>query len=614
MWYKKFAFKNFKGIEEMVLPLSGAVTTLIGLNESGKTTILEAIFCFSYGSEDLEVINPGLASLRNPEQWIPISQRANFNETITLTATVGVHEADKVAFRKYMRSAHGLTLSGTPNEIEIAEKYVFENSRHVDTKRTWTLAISGTKGQQRNPRPYGASTTEWQGAVQHLKDSLPRIWYFPNFLFELPERFTLSELDASDDEEKDRNAFYRSTFEQILENLGYGATLNTHVVARLGSVERADQRSLSAVLLDMGRTITTTIFEGWDRILGRAPAAQEVELSAGRDGVGAAFLELKIKGPDGYYDLSERSLGFRWFFMFLLMTSFRGDVGSSQKPLFLLDEPASNLHSSAQAELLKSFENLVESCHLMYTTHSHHLINLRWLDSAYVVKNSAMGSLDFADYVTTRMGSRTSISATKYRQFVVEHPNQTSYFQPVLDLLDYRPSSLEPIPNAVLVEGKSDFYLLRYVAEILGHEWNLHTVPGTGAGSLDTVIRLHIGWGKSFLVLLDGDAEGKKQLDRYTTLFGSVIEGRCLLLPDVCQDAKVLEAEDLLTGADRKLFLDAVFKPGVQRPGPKKALLQAVIELYARREAVPLSRSTVTRFEQLGRRLEAALGVDSGDR
>jgi len=26
------------------------VTTLIGLNESGKTTILEAIFCFSYGA------------------------------------------------------------------------------------------------------------------------------------------------------------------------------------------------------------------------------------------------------------------------------------------------------------------------------------------------------------------------------------------------------------------------------------------------------------------------------------------------------------------------------------------------------------------------------------
>jgi len=49
--------------------------------------------------------------------------------------------------------------------------------------------------------------------------------------------------------------------------------------------------------------------------------------------------------------------------------------------------------------LLKSFESLAETCHLVYTTHSHHMINLRWLDSAYVVKNDALGSLQFEDYI-----------------------------------------------------------------------------------------------------------------------------------------------------------------------------------------------------------------------
>lgn len=168
----------------------------------------------------------------------------------------------------------------------------------------------------------------------------------------------------------------------------------------------------------MGRTITTTIFDGWDRIFGRRPAAQEVQLEARTDG-DEPFLELSIKGSDGYYDLSERSLGFRWFFMFLLMTSFHGFEGEDGSPaLFLLDEPASNLHSTAQAELLKSFETLVEKCDLVYTTHSHHLIDVRWLDSAYIVKNAALGSLDMADYVNQRIGSNTAISATTYRRFV----------------------------------------------------------------------------------------------------------------------------------------------------------------------------------------------------
>ena len=34
--------------------------------------------------------------------------------------------------------------------------------------------------------------------------------------------------------------------------------------------------------------------------------------------------KFKIEGDDGFCHLSERSLGFRWFFVFLLLTQFRG--------------------------------------------------------------------------------------------------------------------------------------------------------------------------------------------------------------------------------------------------------------------------------------------------
>lgn len=598
MWYDEFEFENFKGIQTMTLPLTGNETTLIGLNESGKTTILEAIFCFSYGSEDLDAINPGLASLRDPEQWIPISQRANFNESITITATVCLDDSDKQDLRKHMRTQFGLRLEVAPSSIRISERYAFKDSRHSGTHRTWDLSVDGTKGQQRNARNYGSKTPEWQGAVAFLKERLPRIWYFPNFLFELPERFALGDASELDSEERDRNEFFKSTFEQILGNLGYGANLQTHVVERLGSSERADQRSLSATLLDMARSITDRVFGGWDRIFGRPPAAQEVELEA-RSDQGEPYLELKIKGPDGYYDLSERSLGFRWFFMFLLMTSFRNESSNGNKPLFLLDEPASNLHSSAQAELLKSFESLTQGCTLIYTTHSHHLINLRWLDAAYVVKNAALETLDFSGYMSSRLGVHTEIAAAPYRQFVADHSNQTSYFQPVLDLLDYVPSRLEPVPDVVLVEGKSDFYLLRYIEEVLGHESPISTVPGTGAGTLDSVIRLHIGWAKSFVVLLDGDIEGKRQAQRYSEAFGPVLAGKVLLLPEVCGQPAVKEIEHLLESSDISSIIDAVFPPGAQRPNKKKALHRAVQELYARKEPVVLTDATIERVMSL---------------
>lgn len=613
MHYTRFRFKNFKGIDEMTLELSGDVTTLIGLNESGKTTILEAIFCFSYGAEDLEFINPEMASLRVPEQWIPISRRANFNDTVEICAHVALSKDDKTGLKSHVRREFGLKLTELPEAIEICEKYHFENSRFIETTRIWSLALRGTKGQQRNPRTFKAKTPEWQGAVAYLKEELPRIWYFPNFLFDLPERFALNEeTSVSGDEEQDKSRFYRSTFEQILVQLGSGANLETHVVDRLKSSERADQRSLNALLLDMGRVITTTIFEGWDRIFGRRPAAQEVELAAESEG-GDAYLELKIKGPDGYYDLSERSLGFRWFFMFLLMTSFHGLDKGGPRPLFLLDEPASNLHSTAQAELLKSFENLIEKCHLVYTTHSHHLIDVRWLDSAYVVKNAALGSLDFADYVTQRIGANTSISATRYRRFVADHPDQTSYFQPVLDLLDYRPSLLEPVPDVVLVEGKSDFYLLRYATEVLGLPSELRLVPGGGAGALDPLISLHIGWAKSFIILLDGDAEGRRQKQRYESNFGPIVQDRCLLLPELCGDAHVKAVEGLLDPDDRQGIIEAVHKRDAGMPRPKKALNRAIMELFARRQPVALGTESAARITRLLDQLADLLAAQDAD-
>lgn len=611
MKYIEFHFENFKGIESVTLPLGGDVTTLIGLNESGKTTILEAIFCFSYGTEDLGALNPGLDSLRDPEKWIPIAERANFNKTIAIRATVELDDDDEKQLASHLRQDHKIHLTRVSRTIVITEKYVFANSRHTDTKRIWSLKAEGRTGQQRKDRTFAAGSAEWQATAAWVRERLPKILYFPNFLFDLPDTFRLTDDGvAVTQDERDRNTIYRSTFEEILNFLDKDADLQTHVVGRMQSAERADQRSLEALLLGMGRILTKTVFESWNRIFGRGPAAQEVEFVPDQDSKIPA-VALRLKGPDGYYNLAERSLGFRWFFMFLMMTSFYKNEKNGQRSLFLLDEPASNLHSSAQAELLKSFETLLDRCALVYTTHSHHLIDVRWLDSAFVVKNAGIGTVDFATYLALPMDARTSISATPYRRFVAEHPDQTSYFQPVLDLLDYRPSVIEPVPEVVLVEGKSDFYLLRYLQEVLDVDRDLRFVPGTGAGSLDAAIRLHIGWGKSFVVLLDGDVEGQRQKERYEAEFGPVIEGRCVLLPDVAGDPACKEAENLLSTVDRQTITDHIFGASSDRPSGKKALSTAIRELYASRIAISLEPPTIERFGLLSAKLTEVLQQQS---
>jgi AAA ATPase domain len=193
MHYKQFSFENFKGIASMTLHLTSGVTTLIGLNESGKTTILEAISCFSYGGEDLDVINPSLASMRNPELWIPVAQRANFNGDITIGAIVVLDDTDQAGYRNHMYKHLGLSVQSVPSEIEISEKYSFKDSRYVKKTRYWSLPVSGLKGLERVPRTYAGESREWRQAVRYLADKLPRIWHFPDFLFELPNKFILAD-------------------------------------------------------------------------------------------------------------------------------------------------------------------------------------------------------------------------------------------------------------------------------------------------------------------------------------------------------------------------------------------------------------------------------------
>ena len=61
------------------------------------------------------------------------------------------------------------------------------------------------------------------------------------------------------------------------------------------------------------------------------------------------------------------------------------------------------------------------------------------------------------------------ITATKYYTYVGSGlgSDNVSYFQPILDRLDYQPSIVEPIPNIVILEGKNDWYTFRYFEDLL---------------------------------------------------------------------------------------------------------------------------------------------------
>ena len=81
----KFEIKNFKGIDSTTVSLiddaPGNITTLVGLNESGKTTILEAISHFITEDKDTATLVGTVLQKSSLQDLIPKDRKAAFTGT-----------------------------------------------------------------------------------------------------------------------------------------------------------------------------------------------------------------------------------------------------------------------------------------------------------------------------------------------------------------------------------------------------------------------------------------------------------------------------------------------------------------------------------------------------
>jgi len=200
---------------------------------------------------------------------------------------------------------------------------------------------------------------------------------------------------------------------------------------------------------------------------------------------------------------------------------------------------------------------------------------------------------------------RTDITAEKYRTFAASHPDQAQYFQPVLDVLEYSPSRLEMVPNLILVEGKNDFYTLRY-ADRAYRDGKLCLYPGGGAGTLDSVIALYLSWGRNLVVLLDSDSEGTRQHERYVERFGEILANRIFGLADLAPALAGQSLDAVFNEGDRDAFASATRRPS-GACADKKTFYRAVQEVVAANTVVRLSSAAETSLRAVLMGLNAPL-------
>jgi AAA ATPase domain len=599
MEYSFFEIENFRGIQSLRIDLASSPKSrcypLVGLNESGKTTILEAINHFSRKvDENLDPLQIPGHSIKDIHTLIPISQRANFNGKVECKIGLTLDESDVIAISRFLSKERKLIYPHIGKSIVISHTLHFKDSKHDPklSRINWTWDKSARSEGKRKAQ--NITGDDWIELIKFTRKMMPSILYFPTFLFDFPERVYLEDGDEVDEKHK----FYRQVLQDILDASTTGANLKTHLLDRAKSGDNGDKKNLESLLLEMGRNVTRTVFDAWNQIFKTSISQRNVRFSWDKDSAGKVYIQLQLEDADGFYLLSERSLGFRWFFVFLLLTHYRGfRVGASKNVLFLLDEPASNLHASAQAQLLRSFQIISKRCMILYTTHSHHMIDPEFLDATYVVRNEGLGYESTDDAYSSK---RTKINATKYRSFVSKHPDKTNYYKPILDVLDHQPSMLELVPKIVMLEGKTDFYLLKYFSEIILKDSPIaqrYFLPGTGSGNLGQSIRLYLGWAREFLVLLDSDSEGNLQKKRYADEFGLGCSERTFMLADANLEWENKAIEGLISDDD-KLCIQRHAYPEEMKYN-KTHFHRSLQEVLMRKVEIQISEYSKSNFSKL---------------
>jgi predicted ATP-dependent endonuclease of OLD family len=539
----KLAITNFKGIQSAEIEIAtvapGNVVTLIGLNESGKTTVLEAMSHFVSVDPDTSSIVNTVAPKQRPVDLIPKAKESNFSGEIRIQAFLDLDDEDVAALCHHMSIKTGIRVKelDCQRSISVTRVYTYKDSAPLSPKTLWNFRFSFYKrtGTVIN-RASGIDQNRdiWLTATEFLATRFPKIVYFPTFLFSVPNRIYLEDLPSwkKDDEESILNRYFRQALQDVADSLNDDVSVQRHIVDRIARKREGfanpltffaaflgmdEYSQIRAVTNRLAGAITKTVFGAWNEIFDHGIKGKSVQVDWGIDTENGnlPYLQLQIFDGDQTYAIHERSLGFRWFFTFLLFTQFRKSRSKGQGTIFLFDEPASNLHARAQTKLLESFGRTAEDNQfIVYSTHSHYMIDPLRLEKAFIVENNA---IDFeGEEAGARFDSKpTDIRLTRYRSFVSRHPKRISYFQPALDALRFSFGPLVPGEFAVIVEGKFDFHPLAYFKERFKMAQKLGIFPAPSASEAGTLISMMRGLGTQFVVLLDDDRPGQKAAKRY---------------------------------------------------------------------------------------------------
>ena len=388
MKIKSFRVKNFRSVFNSGWINCDDVTTLVGINESGKSNILLALW----------KLNPARGGEIDILHDLPVSQLSDLRDKKAQTLFIeAVFEIGDSSVE--LSEELGLTVR-TEEEMYIGRFYDGTYVYHFcdDSTQKKVENLKKPKKQKGGEEQAGLSDENIRDIVLKY---IPTFVYYSNYgnlssRIYLPNaiKWLKGERIPGFDVKEDQVRTIKVLFdyvnlkpEEILE-LGQDAADvarkrgNNQVPTDADIKKVQDDKERRSILLQSASTKLTREFRDWWK-------QGEYKFRFAADGEHFSIWVSDDKRPEEV-DLELRSTGLQWFLSFYLVFLMECR-GSTENSILLLDEAGLTLHPIAQRDLAAFFNRLAESNQIINTTHSPFIVDPENIDRCRVVYTDENG-------------------------------------------------------------------------------------------------------------------------------------------------------------------------------------------------------------------------------
>ena len=542
MKYKSFRIKNYKAIKDLTIEVDKPkLTPIIGLNETGKSSILQAMFSFDYTNDKQyngEFVNISYIKNKFNNKSFPEIEAEIENidtNTIIENALDYFMEEKKEDFLKKSRyrteSAFRANEYLEPIKALISSKlkiFFHDSYKTLKIKRIFNENSTyyttedfsfETINKIINVNGYYNEEITIYIGVPELREIVIRsiVYYLPNIIY-------IDDFKDIVPEEIKKGSQWYPYIEEIFEK-------NNENIDKFSKYDLSDRQT---VLADIKDDLNESLSQLWDKMHISKTIRDEfktldIDLRFENNIFQFLVVDLREKRENGksrevVFPVNMRSKGFQWFFNFFIKMKYNWkhtddeDYGS----IILLDEPGVYLHTTFQSELVKVLRDLSKNNIIFYTTHLENMVNPKVVKIAEINVAKRNNEIVTIEKITKiddnkNLGEITPIiNALKIDNFPLVHYNE----------------------KIIITEGMTDKIFLNLLQEAELLDKSIKVIPGSGVSNLGTLISLSIGITSKYVVIFDNDKAGREHFENYKKNFGDEESKKWILhkLPEKRED------------------------------------------------------------------------------